>query len=302
MNDNSIQYLDTNNILFNDAMMEHRNVIDMLFHKYHYDIRLNRWDGECIHMSHSTIKKNIVVHRPLSIAADLREYISTEQCTLRSMLVETFKQTNDALLGGGNSTSTSSSLSVSLFSSDAIHGNYAYEFIRDELHLGAKSRIPATFARDAATASTDMPIRQNNLAKTPSDANYPITKNLRRVYHRDDQTTERPIRHLSIYRARNRLSYVDDAHDDGQIQKAMKDVETIISEDDPTNNTIQNRWDSVLHGIEPTSDLRIALEMVLAERKQAEGNRKARGKTDQEKLKYDEDFRRMIQLPFGTPF
>jgi hypothetical protein len=304
MNDNSIQYLDTNNLLFNGGMTEHRNVVDILFHKYHYDIRLNLLNGECIHMSHSTSKKNIVVHRPLSIAADSGGYISTEQCTLRSMLVETFKQTNDALLGGTTSTSTNTSSSplISSFSSDAIHGSYSQESIRNALHFGAKSRIPAAFARHAVTPSTDMPIRQNNIPKVPSDPNYPITTNLRRMYRQDDPPTERPIRHLSICRARNRLSYVRNAHDDGQIRTAMEDVETMIFEDDPTNDTIQNRWDSVLHGIEPTSDLRLALEMILAERKQAEGNRNARGKTDQEKLGYDEEYRRMIQLPFDTPF
>jgi hypothetical protein len=95
---------------------------------------------------------------------------------------------------------------------------------------------------------------------------------------------------------------VNDAHDDGQIQKAMEDAETIIHEDDPTYDTVKIRWNSILHGIKPTSDLRIAVEMTQAERTQKEGNRNARGKNDQEKLQYDEEFRRMIQLPFGTPF
>ena len=156
-------------------------------------------------------------------------------------------------------------------------------------------RYGAAISRDVLTPDDVMALRQNGLRKTPDDnPNYPITNNLRKKLKREE--TDRPLEALIIRRATNFLSLETHTHD------GFKDADAIIRSDSPSYDTIENRWTSVLSGMKPTSGLPIQLEQEFESNKDNTGNREAYGRDDDEKIMYDDEFRRILDLGLGTKF
>ena len=285
--DNSFMILDTNQILFDATPGD---IVSLLPDQYLFDVAMDVWEREIVLLVHAVSKKVIAVHRPLSDGADSREIIRSSQCVLRCMGTEVLKRIVHSLRG-----------EVSDFTADAIIGGYAYEYIRHALHFSGKPFAAAAFVRDAITRPVDYPLRQNRLRKTVSDPNYPITPGLRERYHRAEPY-ERELNPLVVLRACNLLTFVDDADDMERIESCIKDVDTLIKEDQPSLSTISRRWVATLNGIDPTCLLRQVIEDASEERKPNKGNLNAYGLTDEEKIKYNDDFLHMESLPLQTPF
>jgi len=150
---------------------------------------------------------------------------------------------------------------IKSFSSDFIFGSYVFELMRNGLHHNKK--VAAAALRDAITPSSDMPLRDNGLAKTVSDPAYPITRGLRHQYNNSHIEVARPQYPLSIQRATIKLSKVMDADDPVQVAAAVAEAEKILCEDGPTTDTLRYRWTSALSRIDSESPLRQAVEDLL---------------------------------------
>jgi hypothetical protein len=294
MRENSFMLLDSNEILFEGTP---HDIYLLLSDMYSFSPRLYIWDKEIVAFVHTKEKKVIGCFSPACLAAESRAEIPTWKCVLRCMTVEVLKRVVQNLVHQHDQESE-----LSEFSGDAILGGYFYEYVRNALHFSGMAYVPAAFVREATTAPTDLPLRQNKLGKTISDPNYPITRQLRKEYHRSTPI-DRKLNPLIIDRACTRLTFVMDASHNTQIRTAIAEADAIINEDKPSSSTFSNRWTSVLEGIDPSSELRHAIERILNSMKKNCGNPTACGKTDDEKMEYDDEFLHMTQgLSLQTPF
>lgn len=284
--DNSFMLLNTNRVLNTDVQ-------HMLETEYLYDSRLDVWDEECILLTHAKVKKVIALHRPPGYAGDSRNKIAIWKSIKRCMLLEVLKRVaSDRLVPEADR-------EIKSFHADFIFGSYVFEFMRNGVHHNKK--VAAAALRDAVTPSSSMPLRDNGLAKTVSDPDYPITSGLRKKYNSDNEVA-RPQFPLSIQRATIKLSMLMDARDPVQVAAAVTEAEKILCEDDPTKDTLRYRWTQVLSRIDSESPLRQAIDDVRDASKVNRGNTDARGHTTGEREEFELEFHRLTSLPFGTPF
>jgi len=260
--DNAVMLLDTNEVLNTD-------VRGMLETEYLYKSRLDVWDEECILFTHAKHKKVIALHCPPGLAGDSRNEVPMWQSIRRCLLLEVLKRVLDHLVPVADREFES-------FHGDFIFGSYVFEFMRNAVHQN--KRVAAAGLRDAVTPSSSMPLRDNGLAKTVSDPNYPITPGLRHKYNSDNEVA-RPQFPLSIQRATTKLSMLMDAGDPVQVAAAVTEAEKILCEDNPTRDTLRYRWTQVLSRIDSESPLRQAIEDLMDSSKANRGNTDARGHT-----------------------
>ena len=148
-------------------------------------------------------------------------------------------------------------------------------------------------------------VKQNGLAKTRADPNYPITRNGRRQYREQERGIDppaRPLNGLIILQATVFLASIHDVQDEAEVEKIMSDTDDLIRSDSPTSDTVTVRWKSIIDGIDSSSELSKAICLSRERGKQKEGNTRACGLTNGEKTLNDDEFELIMKLPLGTPF
>lgn len=304
----NLQILDTNSFLFTD---KHSGPIDRLLTQ-HYRVVMNIWDNTASILANGN--KAIYLVRPLRLAADAREGISTTSIVQRGMSVQLLAM----IVAWAQNDEHRAQMNASFH--DGVFQGYVAEYAEKALHM--PRRAVAAACRDVYTDPEVYALKQNDLPKTFSDdKDYPIAKNLKKIIKQGGKSADNAnvehdepdefekeegeadgkafsVNTLVLRRVMNLISYGDlSSLDKVAILVAKCDV--ILSEDSPTYKTLRMRWELVLKKLKPDSCSQKALAEYLKSKKQNKGYKASRGKTKAEWGEYNRQIDQMKNIGVG---